>query len=93
MSRHWTVEERDALAAMCAFYSAKGLSQQAIARHVGISQTSVYRLLREYSPTPTAEPLLPPPGPRVTIDMADVYDEVIPPRVHAYHHEERLSDV
>ena len=92
MSRHWTVEERDALAKMCVFYHAGGLSQQAIARHVGISQTSVYRLLREVLPTPTAEPLLPPPGPRVTIDLADVYDEVIAPRLASYH-EERFSDV
>ena len=84
MSRHWTVEERDALAAMCAFYCATGLSQQAIARHVGISQTSVGRLLRKYSPTPTAEPLLPPPRPRVRIDLGDVYDEVIVPRLRSY---------
>ena len=83
MSRHWTDEERETFAQQCLALHVQGWSQNEIARHLRISQTSVWRLLPH---TPRGErlpPPLPPPGPRITIDLAEVFDEVIAPRLYA----------
>lgn len=91
--RRWTPDEKAALVAQCVTLGTEGWTQRAIGAHLGLHQTLVSKWLRlpgiVYRPGTHAPELVPPPLRRVVIDLAEVFDEVVKPRLDAYRNGER----